>query len=161
MEYQSESPNLHLEPATNGFLLSIAKWTRFLSIIGLIFIGLLVLLAAGIFLFSSTFASVAALNDPKSAGPGAAALFLSGGFMTFTYLVIALFYFFPIYYLYKFSSLLKQAITTRNSELLTESFKNLKSHFKFIGIITLIIVGFYALILLLTLIGGASFLMQK
>jgi len=52
-------------------------------------------------------------------------------------------YFFPVYYLYNFSSKLKDAIRLNSEVILENSFKNLKSHYKFMGIVLLIFLVIY------------------
>ena len=71
-----------------------------------------------------------------------------GIIVTVIYLLIATLYFFPVYYLNKFSSKLKLALRNNDSEILANSFEYLKSHYKYIGIMVLVILSFYVLILL-------------
>ena len=56
---------------------------------------------------------------------------IPGAFGTVMYLLMALLYFFPVMYLFKFSTKLKEALESNNSQVLSESFTNLKSHYKF------------------------------
>lgn len=56
-------------------------------------------------------------------------------------------------YLYRFSIQLKAALESNNSATLEKSLKNLKSYWKFTGIITIIVLGFYVLGVLAALIG--------
>ena len=82
---------------------------------------------------------------------------LGGGmFIGVIYLVFALLYFLPINYLYKFSSNMKHAISTNNQASLTSAFEYLKSHYKFIGIITLVVIGLYILMFLILMVNGVS-----
>ncbi|MEA3450953.1 MAG: hypothetical protein U9Q83_03510, partial [Bacteroidota bacterium] len=61
----------------------------------------------------------------------------------FIYLFVAAIYFYPLFALLKFSNYAKKAIIESDSEKLTESFRNLKGVFTFIGILTLIgVIGF-------------------
>jgi hypothetical protein len=76
------------------------------------------------------------------------------GFFSAIYIVIALMYFFPIYYLFQFSSKIKNAFKFNDNEQLNASFEYLKSHYKFMGILALIFVSFYAVIFFMTFIVG-------
>ena len=142
----TEETKMYLTENSKSFLKETAKWAYFLSIMGFIGIALLVLLA----LFMGTlFAKLGSL------GGGVAAMgALGGGFITTIYLVFAVIYFFPVYYLYQFASKIKAAFTTDNNEQLNTSFEYLKSHYKFLGIFTLVVTIIYALILVLGIIGG-------
>jgi hypothetical protein len=59
-----------------------------------------------------------------------------------------------VYYLYQFASKAKAAFATDNNEQLNASFEYLKSHYKFLGIFTLVITILYALILVFGIIVG-------
>lgn len=128
-----ESFELQLTQEAQGFLREAAKWAMFLSILG--FIGLAFMLLAGL----TMFAAGSALD---SVATGAMAAF-PASILGVVYLVMAILYFFPIYYLYKFASSTKQALLNSNTEQLTDSLRNLKSHYKFIGIITIIVIASY------------------
>lgn len=127
--------------SAKGFLKEAAKWAYFLSILGYIGIGFIVL--AAIFA-GAIFGTIGAMMPGEIAGKMGSAL---GIVMAVVYLIIAAIYFFPIYYLNRFASNLKTALRENNSETLANSFEYLKSHYKFIGIFALIILCFYALII--------------
>lgn len=129
------------------FLRETAKWAGFLAIIGFIGIGLMVIIA----LFFG--AAMASLSSLGSGGMGGA---IGGGFFTVIYLIMAALYFFPVYYLYKFSSNMKRALQLKDEDTLTKSFEYLKSHYKFIGILTIILLSFYLLLFLIGLLGAAA-----
>ncbi len=120
----------------------------FLSILGFVGIGFLVL--GGLFMgtFMSTMSN--AFGDQIPGG-----LPMGGGFIAFIYLLLALLYFFPVFYLYKFSNYTKKALDSRDTEMLTNAFSNLKSHYKFLGIVAIIIIGLYLLMFVFILLGGA------
>lgn len=128
------------------FLQEIAKWAKFLSIVGLIGMGLMVLMG----LFTSVFMASMGANLPSSSGMPAG----MGAFFGLFYVVIAVIYFFPLYYLLKFANTTKAALRADDSQALTEALGFLKSHYKFIGIFTAILLGLYALILVFGLLFG-------
>lgn len=140
-----DSFELQLTDAAKNFLRETGKWATFLSIVGFVFLGLIVLIAIAMFTMG---ASMAAMM-----GPGMSAMGAAGGII---YLLIALLYFFPILYLYKFGSNIKQAFANNSSEELTIALENLKSHYKFIGILMIIMLSFYVLSILLVIAGIAG-----
>ena len=123
-----------------------AKWGKFLSIIGFIGIGLMVFIILGLLIFGGVaMSSIDGFGLMGGMGFGFVAVFY--GFM------IAL-YFIPTLYLYRYSTKMKIALDANDQESLSHSFRNLKSLYKFWGIFTAIIIGFYVLIFLFALIGG-------
>ena len=74
--------------------------------------------------------------------------------MTFTYLILAIIYFFPVYYLLQFSNQMKKALTTKNDETLAKAFEMLKSHYKFIGVFTIITISLYILFFIVAMTGA-------
>lgn len=121
---------LKIDIVSRSFLTEIAKWANFLAILGYVGLGLMILAAVSIIIVGSS----------VSIGPIG-----SGIWISIIYILFAGIYFFPITYLYKFSSNMKIALRTNDQKSLTNAFEYLKSHYKFIGIITIIILGFYIL----------------
>ena len=158
MDYNTTSSfdsfELQLNPAAQSFLRETAKWTTFLSILGFILIAFMVL--AGIAMFAAG-GMMGASEDMEGmpSGMGAMALF-SGGVLGTIYIVAALLYFFPVYYLYKFSSKLKTAFSNNNNEQLTSAFENLKSHYKFLGILAIITIIMYILGIIIAVVAGVG-----
>jgi hypothetical protein len=140
-----ETFELNLPPAILGFLKETSTWTYFLSILGFIGIGLMIL--GGLF-FSL------ALNLMPGGNPYDG-LGVDMSYFGMIYVVIALFYFFPVLYLFNFSRKMKSALSSNNNDELTAAFSNLKSHYKFIGIFTIVIISIYVLIFVFAMIAGA------
>jgi len=145
---EQESRNeLVLEMQAEVFLLEGRKWAKILAVIGFVGLGLGVLIAIGMFVASGFIGDVAP--------------FPVAGFGFFYLLMIGV-YFFPIYYLLQFSNKAKEALTTRNTQSLTESMRYLKGHYKFIGIATIVMFALYP-IMMLFMVGlgvGQSFASQ-
>ena len=143
-----DSFELQLTDQAKSFLKEIGKWAMFLSIVGFIFMGLFVLLALLMFSMGSAMGSIG--------GAGIGAFGAAGGLV---YLIMALIYFFPIRYLYMFASKIKAAFNNSNSQQMTDALENLKSHYKYIGIMMIIVLSFYALAIVIGIvaaIGAAS-----
>jgi hypothetical protein len=135
-----ENFELELNTSAKGFLMEAVKWAYFLSILGYVFIGIILLMAV----FSGAiFAFIGNLNsEMHNVG------LFGGSFFIAIYLIIAIFYFIPIYYLNRFAANAKVAFKNKDSEALANSFEFLKSHYKYIGIIAIITICFYGLIIL-------------
>jgi hypothetical protein len=132
---EEQTQNLIISDEIKEHLIITVKWSYFLAILG--FVGLVFITFAGMFM---TIFSFGAIGN----GAGVIPMYLFG----IIYLVFGIIYFFPIKYLLNFSLKTKKALTTNNQEILNESFKNLKSHYKFIGIILIITFGVYILSML-------------
>lgn len=135
---------LRIDAETTSFFGQAARWAKFLSIVGFVVCGLIVL--------SSFF--MGAIMSAMSGIYGERGMAAAGGAMTVVYILIALLYFFPCLFLYNFASKMQVALRTLDQEAFNKSAGNLKSCFKFVGIVTLIVLSFYALLLVFGL-GGA------
>ncbi len=144
---QSSNPSmfdLQIDQSGLNFLNEAARWTRFLSILGFIFCGLLALIA----LFGGSYLA------GMMSGVSGSGIAFSGVFVTIFYLLLDLLLFFPTLYLFNFSSKMRKAQRNNDQLTLTDSFKNLKSYFKFHGILAIIIVAFYFLAIVAAVIGA-------
>ncbi|WP_052752921.1 DUF5362 family protein [Kordia zhangzhouensis] len=128
---------LRLNESSKKFLRETSKWAFVLSIVGFVIVGLFVFMAVFFFVM---------LVDVRSNLNPFHELGMPAWYFGLVYLLIAIIYFFPILYLYKFSRKMKSALIDKSTEDLTAAFSNLRSHYKFIGIIVLIIVGIYILL---------------
>lgn len=143
-----EEFELQLNESAKEFLRETAKWAYFLSILGYIGIGFIVLIA----IFAGAFFAFIGNLSREMNNFGA----MGGSFISSLYLLIAVFYFFPVYYLNKFASNAKIALRDNDSKSLAASFEYLKSHYKFIGIVSLIILCLYALIIVFVAIAAVT-----
>ena len=141
-----EKFELHLSQSAKDFLRETAKWAYIVSIIGFIGIAFLVLMA----LFAGTLFSTLGNTVPGMGVVGGSFGLIIG----IIYFVLAAIYFFPVYYLNKFAVNAKKAFKDNDSEVLTNSFEYLKSHYKFIGIFTLSIVIIYGVIFVFAILGS-------
>lgn len=128
-----------------------AKWCMFLAIIGFIFIGLMIIAGAVMSV------AISSMPDDPALGQAMGAFGAIKGFIGVLYILIAALYFFPIYYLYKYAAGAKQAFISGNSEVLSEALVNLKSHHKFLGIMTIVMISLYILSILGVVIFAAKY----
>jgi len=141
LQNQIGTSDLKITPESMAYLSSIATWAKFLSIVGFVFVGLLVVIAifAGA-IMSSIYSIYAAV---------------SGMTITIIYLAIALIYFFPVLFAYKFATNLRKALVIKDTPTLTESFKNLSYYCLFVGILTIIGLVLLAIGIIVMIIGLA------
>ena len=116
-----------------GYLLETSKWAKFLAIIGYVGIGIIVLMALFASVIFSSLSQTAQIPFPS-------------GVFTFIYLLIAVCYYFPVAYLYKFSQQMKKGLTSGDTNAITLGFENLKSHYKFMGIFMIVVLSLYGVI---------------
>jgi len=142
-----DSFEMQLSNTAKDFLKETAKWAYFLSIIGFVFLGLFVILAFFMFSAGSALGSMSGMGALGAMG---------GAAIGVVYLLIALLYFFPILYLFKFASKTRKAFAENNTELLTDGIESLKSHYKFVGILMIIVISFYAVVFVIAGIAAAA-----
>lgn len=146
METPLESRKIEIEQETLKHLNTTRKWAMFLAIIGFIFLGLIIIigLIAGTFLtaFSS---GEKGLGIPES-------------FMFIPILLIALVYFFPVLFLFRFSKHTSHAIQHLDKLELHKAIKYLKYYFVYLGVLIIIIFSLYVLVLI---VAGSSMAFLK
>src|SRR5450756_2323354 len=108
------SNDLQINSVTENHLMDIAKWGKFLSIVGFIFCGVMVIVA---FVVGNYMGNLSGYSSAYSSG-------VSTG-VTIFYLVIAIIMFFPCLFLYKFSVKMHQALRSASQEVFEMSFQNL------------------------------------
>jgi Family of unknown function (DUF5362) len=141
------SNDLQISPQAQSYLSESAKWGKFLAVMGFIFCGIMVVIAFFIPVFLTQLPPYNTMSPAFTSG-------MKVG-MTIVYLLLALLFFFPCFYLYKFSVKMQSAVKVVSQENFDESLMNLKSMFKFYGIFTIIILSFYALAFIIGIIAAA------
>jgi flagellar biosynthesis protein FlhB len=76
------------------------------------------------------------------------------GAMAIMYVAMAAIYFFPVYYLYRFSENLGQALETRSEHSLTTALQYLKNHYYFVGVLMIIGIVIMAMALLIAIVAS-------
>lgn len=127
---------LSINSEIKGYLLETSKWAKFLAIIGYIGMGLLLLLGIAFIVGFSAFSSVSGVGLPMT-------------IMGAIYVLLAVSYYFPLKYLYNFSTKVKQGLNSTDQQTVTNGFENLKSLFKFMGILMIVVLSIYALIIII------------
>lgn len=141
-----------LDQSARAHLSEAAKWAKFLAIVGFVMCGLIVVIA----FFVGSF--LAMMTNSYNDGYSSTAR-LTGGMgavVTIFYIGIAILFFFPYLFLFRFATRMKTALNTNDQLTLNTSFQNLKIMFRYVGILTIIMLSFYALAILMLIITAAS-----
>lgn len=144
------SNGLTLSTAAKDFLLQTAKWAKFLSIVGFVFSGLMLL-------FGALFSVIMGKFSGMTMGMGAA---YPTTFMTIYFIVLALIMIYPTLRLFQFAQQAKIAVNSNDTNAMEQSMRRIRSVFRFYGILTIIIIALYVGVILFSIIIGASGFMQ-
>lgn len=134
------SNELIINETSQSNLNTAAKWGKFLSIVGFILCGIMVV--GGIF-------AQALLSSARTFQYDTDAVKYIG----IVYAICAVILFFPCLYLFQFTNKMQMAIRTSNQGSLDAAFINLKSMFKFYGIFTIVILVIYAIAFVVGIVG--------
>jgi len=128
---------LMIDNESQAYLKETSKWAKFLAIVGFIMAGFMVLMG----LFMGTIMS--------TMGGGMGGEIPGFPVWTFSvlYILFAILYIMPMLYMYRFASKIQTALVQQNQVVLNSAFENLKSLFKFAGIMTIIMLALYALMI--------------
>lgn len=124
---------LSLSRSSQSFLSEAARWAKFIAIIGFIVCGLMVFGALGMLTMTGIMPG------------GSDELPFSPMLLVGIYLGFAIIYFFPILYLYRFATNAQDAIRGSSEHRLEVALENIKSHYKFMGILMIILIASYFL----------------
>jgi len=127
------------------------KWCMFLSIVGFIFIVLMLLFGVYMSLISAILPTPE-MGGTNELGFGVSVFASIKSYFGILYLLMALLYLFPIYYLYNYAKGIKVALSSGNENILEKALVNLKSHHKFLGIMTIVMISLYVLFFIGTII---------
>ena len=117
------------------------RWTTFLSVLGFIFLGLIIIAGLATSLFLTVFKTQQAnLGIPES-------------LMMVVFAAFGVLCFFPVFFLFRFSKNIRDAIQNNDQRKLVKGFKNLRLFFAYFGILVILVISVY---LILLLFAGAS-----
>lgn len=139
IETTKNSEEIHFDKRAVFHIREIRKWTMFLSIAGFIFMGIFLII---MLMVSAGFG--------QSTSPYPALAIIPA-------LVMMVVYFFPIYFLFKFSVISKQALTENSIYNLSDALEYLKKHYQFIGVLAIIFISLYAIFAMVAFILGDLF----
>ena len=123
-----------------SYLRETAKWAKLLGILGYIGVGFLVLFS---FFVKGIFEMLPETNMQQ----------IPTTTLSIVYFVLAGIYFFPVNYLFHFGKNMRLSLVSKDQELFRDALKNLKSHYKFIGMFALVVVSLYGMLFLSAVVG--------
>jgi heme/copper-type cytochrome/quinol oxidase subunit 2 len=136
METTSEDRKIEIGSEILNNLNSTRKWTTFLSVLGFIFLGLLIVAGLTTSLFLTTFKTQEAnLGIPESV-------------MIIIFIVIGAIYFCPVFFLFRFSRNTRDAIQNLDRKKMAKGINNLRLYFTYIGIMVIIVLSIYVVALI-------------
>ena len=136
-----ETTGLRVTESAKVDLLTAAKWSKFLCVVGCI--GVVIIVIFAIFLLGAGSVASAMFSDMPY---GAVA-------MGVLYLIIAALYIYPLIKGFQFANGAKAACLSNDENELARGIKGLSSLTKFCGILTIICLVIYAFVILFALIG--------
>lgn len=128
-------PVLHADSTIRGYLIEVTKWGKFLAILGYIGLGFMICVSLIILFFGNMIPAEESLFPTNLFG--------------LIYLVFSILYFIPVHQLYLFSASIREAVDMNLQDRFTEGFSHLKTLFRFMGILSIVVLGLYAIILLI------------
>jgi len=154
-EYQSEK-KIEIGSDALGYLDTTRKWTMFFAVLGFIVIGLMIIggFAAGALMKSlSGLSGVEGLEGMEGMEAAGAASGVAQVLFIVIMLVFAVIYFFPLFFLLKFSTHTSRAVKALDREELGKAFRYMKSYWLYIGVLVIIVLAIY---LIIFLVAGSS-----
>ncbi|MBN2486283.1 MAG: hypothetical protein JXB34_09950 [Bacteroidales bacterium] len=131
--------NLKLDQQATGYLREARGWAMFLAILG--FIGVAFMVIAALVMFA--------------AGPAIGTQFgFPVGMLGLLYLVMAVGMVLPPIFLLGFAQKAGNACESGDAGALTESLKNLRTHFKIKGILYILLIALYIIIIIAAVLTG-------
>ena len=155
MEQNTSLFELSVTPESRSHLGETAKWAKFLSICGMV--GIILMVIFGIYISLAVSKQSNEFDDLyRKQGVELSSKGLGAGMMI-TYILFGLLYFFPCLFTLQFANKMKSALISNDSLVLSESFRSLKKTFRYMGVLTIIMLAFF-LIALIT--GGLNALIS-
>lgn len=153
--------NLQINSTVCESFIEISKWTKFLSILGYVS---LVFMALGSIMFilgdiGDGPSVIGETEITSSANHFEVSRSFNPTIMGILYAVLTVVYFIPIRALYRFSEQIKNAMYSRFQGDFDQAILNLKTHYKFLGIMAIVGISFsivmvILLLLIATFVGG-------
>ena len=119
-----------------GFLFETAKWGKFIAIVGYVGMGIMIILGLLVMIGKSSFGQFTGHNSTV-------------GILGIIYIIMAIIYYFPVTYLYKFSKQIRNGLLANDELSITTGFSNLKSLFKFTAILIIVMLAMYGVALVI------------
>ena len=137
--------DLQIDQPVSSYLSETAKWAKFLAIVGFVMCGIFAIIG----IFAGSFMAKAFGSIGSDSG-------YRGILVTLIYIGGAAIYFLPCLFLFHFANKMLKALRQNDQFYLTASFKNLKSCYKYMGILMIIVLSLYAIGIIIFIVGTAT-----
>lgn len=144
---EQKSEHLYIDETGKENLLQSVKWSKFIAIFLFVILGLMIL--GGLML-----GATGSVLEQYSYASGNASFAGMSKVLMVTYILMAILYFFPTLYLYKFSSLIKSSMYLNNQQQFNEALVYQRKMYKFVGIMVMIMIILYALLFIFAIVVG-------
>lgn len=142
-DYQIRLEDARLTNESAQLLMKAAGWAKFLAIVGFIVYGLIII---GSIIGASTMSRIGTQIANNPAMYRGMHLYNNMGMFSWGYaitlIIVALIYFIPLYFLYRFGARTQEAFRNGDATILTEGFHGLKNFFMIMGIFIIITIVF-------------------
>jgi hypothetical protein len=132
--------SFEIDESVNNTFHEMTRWTKFLAILGFVFLGLMVVGGLAVAVYLSNM-NLGRQFDNMGGSIGIALL----------YILISLVYFYPTYALLKYSTSMKQALAMRDKTKFSAAITYLKNMFKYIGITMILFLALYGVIIIISI----------
>lgn len=146
LEIKQPAVQMQITQEAVSYLLTTAKWAKFLAIIGFIVTGFLMLAGLVIAVFFGTYS--------RELGSTGMMAYFSSGSIGIVYIIMAFIHILPVLYLNNFSNGATRAVRSGSTERLTYSLRNLKRFFKFTGLLLIVLLVIYLIVIVFALGAG-------
>ena len=134
-----------IDHSSKTHLYDAAKWAKFLAIVGFVMCGLIAIFS---FFVGTLFSSTRRYSDDAMDGLGV--------FVTILYLGVGVLGFFANLFLFRFATNMMTALNTSDQFSLDRSFQNLKITFRYVGIVTIVVLSLYVLLIVFAILGALA-----
>lgn len=148
MDSQSSSVfTFGIDETAQLHFISIAKWNRFMAIVGIAagLLSILVIVIGGGYFLSNLYTFGGGTGGVRYAQGGFTGTIIFYVFLMSVFVV-------PCFFRLGFSNKMLRALASSDQELLNESLRQLKIYSKYWGVLTIIIIGFYVLVFIVLII---------
>lgn len=140
---------MRLTPMAEQYMLASTRWAKFLSILGFIAAGFMLIFSLSL---SSIMSLATAFNPAGGAGLAGVPIF----FLSAIYIGMSVIYFMIAFYMYNFATKTQRGILQRDEYSMEAGFKALKSQLTLMGVMAVIGLSLLALIVVFAIIVGIA-----
>jgi hypothetical protein len=145
--FNQNTPELIITDNSKDFLKTASSWSLFLAIMSFIRVGFFALYGIAMMFVGNYLNTEGIMDFPFS-------IFSQVGGIAL--IAISVILFFPALYLLRFSKKTKNSLAYNDSLVMEEAFKNMKSYWNFLGVVTLIGIAFAVPFIMIAIIMASS-----